>query len=257
MVEVTWHLLPAFLAVCSEPYAERLLHAWHLGPAVERVATARVAFLRWCSGGRFNIHAMVYAGLGVRVLFRRSSVGAVIAYNAESTQSSCRRRELHGRRRSRRHARVRLAIQHHPGRTKLLASALTNRGWQSSVLHHVPIRHGCPIQRARNRAIHRGLSKTRRLHRVARRSAPVVPTDLSCERTVYWCWHPAGNAARLHGIWLAVPRAQLGSILHVVIGIHVHIHVNIVCAVSVDHLRCMAKSGAGRGMGHHDGWGRG
>lgn len=120
VVEVTWHLLPAFLAICSEPYAERLLHAWYLGPAVERVTTARVSFLRcW----RFNIHGMIAAGFVVLVLFRRSSV----AYNAEGAQSSCRRRELHGRRRSRGHARVRLTIQHHPGRTKLLASALTNR----------------------------------------------------------------------------------------------------------------------------------
>lgn len=206
MIEVTWHLLPAFLAVCSEPYTERLLHAWYLGPAVERVATARVSFL-WCR--RFNIHGVIAAGFVVWGLVRRSRVGPSnsIACNAQGTQISCRRRELHGRRRSRGHARVWLAIQHHSGRTKLLASALTNRGRQSPILHHVPIRHGCPIQRARNGAIHRRLGKARWLDRVARRSAPVVPANLSCERTVYRCWHPAGNAARLHRIWLAVPGA--------------------------------------------------
>lgn len=147
VVEVTWHLLPAFLAVCSESYTERLLHAWHLGPAVERVTTARMSFL-WCRpGGRFNIHGMVAVGFIVVVVFRRRRTGlsSVVVYNAEGTQSSCGCRELHGRRRSRGHAWVYLAFQHHPGRTQFLASTLTNRGWQSSILNHVPISHGCPI----------------------------------------------------------------------------------------------------------------
>ena len=149
---------------------------------------------------------MIADGLGVDGVFRISQIGAssVVAYNTEGTQSPRRRRELHGRRRSRGHAWVELAIQQHPGRTKLLASALTNRGWQSPILYHVPIGQGCAIQRARDGAVHRRLGKTRRLHRVAGRSTPVVPANLSSERTVYWCGHSAGDAAWLHGIWLAV-----------------------------------------------------
>ena len=69
VVEVTWDLHAALLAVGPVSYTERLLHAWHLGPAVERVATACMSFL-WCrSGVCFNVHGMIAAESVVGVLF--------------------------------------------------------------------------------------------------------------------------------------------------------------------------------------------
>lgn len=209
VVEVAWHLLPAFFAIRSEPYTKRLFHAWHLRPAVQRVATARVSLLWRRSGVRFDIHGMITARLGGWSMLGRSGArpSSVVTYNTEGTQCACRCRELHGRRRSRGHAWVELTIKKHPWRTKLLASALTNRGWQPSILHHVPVGQSCPIQRTRHGTIRRRLSETRGLHRVACRSTPVVSPNLSSERAMDWRGHPAGDAARLQRVWLAVPWA--------------------------------------------------
>lgn len=64
VIEVAGHFLLALFAVRSVPYTERLLHAWHLRPTVERMPAARVSLLRGRGGRRLDIHGITIAGIG-------------------------------------------------------------------------------------------------------------------------------------------------------------------------------------------------
>lgn len=87
MVKVAGHFLLALFAVRSEPYAERLLDAWHLCPAVESVPTARVSLLRGWGRRRLDIHGITITGVGIGRLTRVSRVGlaTMIADGTEGT----------------------------------------------------------------------------------------------------------------------------------------------------------------------------
>lgn len=82
-----------------------------------------------------------------------------------------------------------------------------------------------------------------RVHQVACRTAPVVSSDLGCKRGLDRRGHPAGDATRLHKIWLRRPRPQVTNTAGMhptpivyTVHIHVHVHINIVHVVAIHHL---------------------
>lgn len=157
-------------------------------------------------------------------------------------------RKVHSRRRSRGHARVELAVQYHLWTSDLFAPALTNRGWQSSVLHHAPVGHGCHgclIQRSRDGTVGRRLSEAGRLHDISCRAAPVASPDLSSKGTMDWRRHPTCDVTRLHKVRLRGSRAEMNSIIGLSTGlvpVHVHIHIIVLYAIAIYHLWGMAES---------------